>query len=62
MKTINGGYEDACGVAFDSGGIWVSDYYHDQVVGPGGKILTRIPRGGPCKLAFDAGGNLYVDN
>ncbi|MGN6275678.1 MAG: InlB B-repeat-containing protein [Solirubrobacterales bacterium] len=51
-------YEDACGLALGPGGLYVSDYYHDAIDFPGGAIS---PAGGPCKLAFDAGGDLYVE-
>ncbi len=62
LETINGGYEDACGIAFNSEGLFVSDYYHDRIVGPNGTIANEDPSGGPCKLAFDASGDLYVNN
>jgi DNA-binding beta-propeller fold protein YncE len=62
LHTIKGGYEDACGVAFDGSDMWVSDYYHDQIVGPSSTIESEDPSSGPCKLAFDAAGNLYVNN
>jgi DNA-binding beta-propeller fold protein YncE len=66
--------EDPCGVAIDSGGdIYVSDYYHDQIVDepkvlghPGGferRFITREePLDGPCGLALDSSGNLFVNN
>jgi hypothetical protein len=62
LATINAGYEDACGVAFDGSAMWVSDYNHDRIVGPSETIEAEDPSSGPCKLAFDASGNLYVDN
>jgi hypothetical protein len=58
LAAINGGYEDACGVGLFGGGMYVSDYYHDAVVLPSGKLS---PAGGPCKLDFDSGGDLYVN-
>jgi DNA-binding beta-propeller fold protein YncE len=54
-------YEDACGAAFGPGGLYVSDYNHDSIVGPS-SIANEAPSGGPCKLAFDSAGDLYVDN
>lgn len=56
-------YDDACGLTFGAGGIglYVSDYGHDEVVGPT-TIAPEAPQGGPCKLAFDPAGNLYVLN
>jgi Divergent InlB B-repeat domain len=62
LSAINpGAYEDACGVALH-GGLYVSDYYRDTIVTPSGKISNVNPGDGPCKLAFDSGGNLYVNN
>ena len=55
------GYEDACGVGFGPGGLYVSDYYRDAIDGPT-SILAEDPHDGPCKLAFDAAGDLYVNN
>jgi DNA-binding beta-propeller fold protein YncE len=55
------GYEDACGVAFGPAGLYISDYYHDTIVGSPG-IAAESPGDGPCKLAFDPAGNLYVNN
>lgn len=54
-------YEDSCGVAFGPGGLFVSDYRADEISGPV-TIASEAPQGGPCKIAFDAGGNLYVNN
>jgi hypothetical protein len=64
LSAISGaptGFEDACGVGFGPGGLYVSDYYHDSIVGPT-TIANEDPAAGPCKLAFDAGGDLYVNN
>lgn len=61
LSAINGGYEDACGVGFGPGGLYVSDYYRDSIVGPT-TITGESPGDGPCKLGFDAAGNLYVNN
>lgn len=61
LNAINGGYEDACGVALQ-GGLYVSDYYHDAILTPSGKISNVSPGDGPCKLAFDSSGSLYVNN
>jgi DNA-binding beta-propeller fold protein YncE len=61
LGAINGGYEDACGVGFGPGGLYVSDYHHNAIVGPT-SILGEDPSGGPCKLAFDSAGDLYVNN
>ncbi len=55
------GFEDACGVAFGPGGLYVSDYYHDTIVGSPA-IAAESPGDGPCKLGFDSEGNLYVNN
>jgi DNA-binding beta-propeller fold protein YncE len=55
------GYEDACGVAFGPGGLYVSDYYRDSIVGPT-TIANESPNDGPCKLAFDSEGELYANN
>jgi hypothetical protein len=68
-----GEFEDACGVAVDSqGDLYVSDYYHRtiDVYGPGsgtqsGQYLTQIQDpdpDGPCNLAVDGAGNVYVNN
>jgi hypothetical protein len=56
-------YEGACGLAIGGGGMYVSDYYRDTVETPGGKITNEDPTGpGPCQLALDAAGDLYVNN
>jgi DNA-binding beta-propeller fold protein YncE len=55
------GFEDACGLAFGPGGLYVSDYYRDQIVGSP-PIAAESPGDGPCKLGFDAEGNLYANN
>lgn len=64
-----GAFEDACGVALDShGDRYVADYYHDavDVFGPSGEYLTQIAKesdgNGPCGLAVDAAGRVYVEN
>jgi Divergent InlB B-repeat domain len=64
-----GAFEDACGIALDShGDRYVADYYHDavDVFGPTGEYLTQIASesngNGPCGLAVDATGRLYVEN
>lgn len=51
-------YEDACGVALFGGGLYVSDYHHDAIDLPSGSIS---PAEGACKLAFDAGGDLFAN-
>ena len=51
-----------CGVARRAGGLYVSDYYHDKVLIPGGEIGLEDPGHGPCTLALDASGDLYVVN
>jgi DNA-binding beta-propeller fold protein YncE len=70
-------FKDACGVAVDSAGdIYVADYYHDRVVVFNSKeeYLTQItgidpldsagvaPVDGPCGLAVDSTGRLYVND
>jgi DNA-binding beta-propeller fold protein YncE len=67
----------ACGVAVDSvGDIYVADYYQNRVVvfDPNHVFLTELtgihpldsqgvgPLDGPCDLAVDSAGNLYVNN
>lgn len=52
------GYEDACGVGLFGGGVYVSDYLHGAIDMPSGSIS---PSDGACKLAFDATGDLYVN-
>lgn len=54
-------YENACGLAFGPGGLYVSNYGADAVEGPT-TIAEEAPHGGPCKLAFDSAGDLYVNN
>jgi DNA-binding beta-propeller fold protein YncE len=61
-----GEIEGACGVALFGGAIYVSDYYHFavDVFGSATQVLTQPPapdRDGPCGLAFDPSGNLYVN-
>lgn len=63
-----GELEDACGAATDSfGDIYLADYYHHRidVFGPGHEYLTQIADpdpDGPCNLAVDSAGDLYVNN
>jgi DNA-binding beta-propeller fold protein YncE len=63
-------FEDACGVAKDSNGyVYVSDYYHDAIdvfsTAFGLEFLTAIPEvdpgNGPCGLAVDGAGDLFVN-
>jgi len=60
-------FEDACGVATDEfGDTYVSDYYHRtiDIYGPNG-YLTQIADpdpDGPCNLAVDSSGHLYVNH
>ena len=66
-KVPGGQIEGACGVAFVSGTIYVSDYYHHaiDVFGSGGDYLSRIPGNpidGPCQLASAPGGVLYAND
>lgn len=70
-------FKDACGVALDSAGdIYVADYYQNRVVVFNKKqeYLTQItrvspldaggvaPLDGPCDLAVDSTGHLYVND
>lgn len=70
-------FKDACGVAVDSkGDIYVADYYQNRVVvfDAKEKYITQIdhidpldaggvaPIDGPCDLAVDSTGNLYVND
>jgi DNA-binding beta-propeller fold protein YncE len=63
-------FEDPCGVAVDSSGrVAVADYYHNAIefFSPQlhdylNEIAGEDPTGGPCKLAFDNAGDLYVNN
>ncbi len=70
-------FKDACGVALDSAGdIYVSDYYQNRVVVFNKKqeYLTQItkvspldaggvaPLDGPCDLAVDSSGHVYVND
>lgn len=54
-------YQNACGLAFGPGGLYVSNYGANAIEGPT-TIAAEAPRGGPCKIAFDPAGDLYVDN
>jgi Divergent InlB B-repeat domain len=54
-------YQAACGLAFGPGGLFVSDYGADKIEGPT-TIAAEAPQGGPCKIAFDSAGDLYVNN
>ncbi|MGN6216099.1 MAG: InlB B-repeat-containing protein [Solirubrobacterales bacterium] len=63
-------FEDACGVAKDANGyLYVSDYYHDSIdvfsTAFGLEFLTTIPEvdpgNGPCGLAVDSSGDLFVN-
>jgi DNA-binding beta-propeller fold protein YncE len=69
-------FKGACGVAVDShGDVYVADYYHDRidVFNPQEEFLTTIPQvsppgaggaaptDGPCDLAVDSSGRLYVN-
>jgi DNA-binding beta-propeller fold protein YncE len=59
-----GQIEGACGVGVFNG-IYVSDYYRYavDVFGEGTQIVTDpLRQDGPCGLAFDASGNLFVNN
>ena len=70
-------FKGACGVTVDSqGDVYVADYYQDRVVvfNPEWKYLTQInsiapldaggvaPLDGPCDLAVDSAGSLYVND
>lgn len=70
-------FKDACGVAVDSAGdIYVADYYQDRIVVFNKKqeYLTQIreinpldaggvaPINGPCDLAVDSSGRVYVND
>jgi DNA-binding beta-propeller fold protein YncE len=63
-----GEFEDACGVAVDfAGDIYVSDYFHRaiDVFNFLGEYVTQIQDpdpDGPCNLAVDQEGNVYVNN
>jgi hypothetical protein len=73
-----GSFEDPCGLAVDVGGdIYISDYHHDvvDVFGPTpfsgvngptlpyvGQLTEVDPLDGPCGLALDGAGNLYVND
>jgi DNA-binding beta-propeller fold protein YncE len=63
-----GELEDACGVAVDSfGDIYISDYYHHtiDIYNSEREYLTQIEDpdpDGPCNLAVDAEGRLYVNH
>lgn len=55
------GYENACGLAFGPDGLFVSNYGANAIEGPT-TIAGEAPQGGPCKIAFDPAGDLYVNN
>ena len=70
-------FEDACGLAIDGvGNFYISDYYHHAVdlfssgAGYIEQLLKEVeqpsletePLGGPCGLALDPFGSLYVNN
>lgn len=70
-------FKDACGVTVDShGAIYVADYYQNRIVvlDANHEFLTQIehvnpldsggvaPIDGPCDLAVDAAGRLYVND
>lgn len=70
-------FKDACGVAVDSAGeIYVADYYQNRIIVLNKKeeYLTQIdninpitdggaaPIDGPCDLAVDSAGHLYVND
>jgi DNA-binding beta-propeller fold protein YncE len=63
-----GGIEGACGIAFGSGKVYVSDYYHhaiDVFLDGSGTYQSRIPFNpldGPCQLATSASGALYAND
>jgi hypothetical protein len=57
-----GQIEGACGVAVSAGTVYVSDYYHHQIVAFVGPVIpVGTPPEGPCGLAFDSKGALYVN-
>ena len=56
-------YEDACGLASSSAGLYVSDYYRNAIELPGHGRIAEVGSGdGPCELGVDAAGNLYANN
>lgn len=68
-RTPSGAFEGACGLALDShSDTYLADYYHNavDVFGPSGEYLTQIASeslgNGPCALAVDSAGRVYVDN
>jgi DNA-binding beta-propeller fold protein YncE len=67
-ETPNQTFEDACGLAFEGGGLYVSDYYHDAIdlFNSEQKFQSQFSEeskgGGPCKLAADSSEDLYVLN
>ena len=67
-KTPSGGIFDACGIAFRSGQIYVSDYYHhaieafDALTGEYKSQLPFPTDSGPCQLATSPTEALYVND
>jgi len=66
-KTPGGGIEDACGIAFRAGQIYVSDYYHHaiEVFNAIGEYKSQLPfnsSSGPCQLATSSTEALYAND
>jgi DNA-binding beta-propeller fold protein YncE len=67
VKKVPGGIEGACGIAFLSSRIYVSDYYHHafDVFSSAGDYQSQLPFApldGLCQLASSAGGALYANS